>query len=266
MIRILPAVSDVRRNMFDHIVLEQEQEDLLKSMVEAVRNTPRDRRSGFILVDGGMVHSGLPGGFYDAHLGDLEILTRYTLLSKTLNSRRAPVYDIHPFGYRYYEYLQKRAGEPVDQVEEEVRRYFDAHTFQARHPFAYREWCKAADKLWSSDSERNFTSIGHDCREAMKEFAEDLINEFELNDIPVDKQKTVDRIRAVLRQRKRMLDATEQPFLGALLPYWGTVWDLVQRQEHGAQQEGEPLIWEDARRVVFQTLIVMYEIDRALHR
>jgi hypothetical protein len=37
-----------------------------------------------------------------------------------------------------------------------------------------------------------------------------------------------------------------------------------KRQEHGGQKEGRPLTWEDARRVVFQTLIVMYEIDRAL--
>lgn len=31
-----------------------------------------------------------------------------------------------------------------------------------------------------------------------------------------------------------------------------------------AQREGEPLVWEDARRVVFQTLVVMYELDRAV--
>jgi hypothetical protein len=39
---------------------------------------------------------------------------------------------------------------------------------------------------------------------------------------------------------------------------------LVQRQEHGAQKEVTPLTWEDARRVVFQTCVVMYEINRAL--
>jgi hypothetical protein len=38
----------------------------------------------------------------------------------------------------------------------------------------------------------------------------------------------------------------------------------VQRQEHGAQKEGRPLVWEDGRRVVFQTAIVMFELDRAL--
>ncbi len=36
------------------------------------------------------------------------------------------------------------------------------------------------------------------------------------------------------------------------------------RQEHGAQKESETLQWEDARRVVFQTAMVMFELDRTL--
>jgi hypothetical protein len=52
--------------------------------------------------------------------------------------------------------------------------------------------------------------------------------------------------------------------LDALLAYWGTTSDLAQRQEHGAQKEGEVLTWEDSRRLVFHTAIVMVEIDRTL--
>lgn len=52
----------------------------------------------------------------------------------------------------------------------------------------------------------------------------------------------------------------------ALLAYWGTVSDLVQRQEHGGQKEGEPLEWEDARRAVLHTAVVMFEVDRVLTR
>ena len=57
---------------------------------------------------------------------------------------------------------------------------------------------------------------------------------------------------------------TERAFLAALLAYWGTVIDLVQRQEHGALREGTPLIWRDAKRVVLQCAIVMYELDEAI--
>ncbi len=71
------------------------------------------------------------------------------------------------------------------------------------------------------------------------------------------------RIESVLKQHADKLGSLE-PFLIKLLDYWGAVNGIVQRQEHGAQKEGEPLKWEDARRVVFQTMLVMYEIDRTL--
>jgi hypothetical protein len=68
-----------------------------------------------------------------------------------------------------------------------------------------------------------------------------------------DPQHTVARLR-VVAARVDPPEAVEQ-FLEALLAYFGTVSDLIQRQEHGAQKEGEMLSGEDARRVAFQTLI-----------
>jgi hypothetical protein len=58
--------------------------------------------------------------------------------------------------------------------------------------------------------------------------------------------------------------ATDRAVLAALLEYWSSINDLTQRQEHGAQREGRQLTAEDARRTIFHTLIVMYEIHRAL--
>jgi len=40
--------------------------------------------------------------------------------------------------------------------------------------------------------------------------------------------------------------------------------NLAQRQEHGGQKEGEPLVWEDARRVVLHRAVVMIEVARTL--
>jgi hypothetical protein len=50
---------------------------------------------------------------------------------------------------------------------------------------------------------------------------------------------------------KKKLGSTGKQFLDALVAYWGTVSDLVQRQEHGAQKEVSNLVWGDGRRVVF---------------
>jgi hypothetical protein len=38
---------------------------------------------------------------------------------------------------------------------------------------------------------------------------------------------------------------------------------VVQRQEHGRQKRGTPLTREDGRPVIFQTLVLMFEIDRS---
>jgi hypothetical protein len=54
-------------------------------------------------------------------------------------------------------------------------------------------------------------------------------------------------------------------FLDALIAYWRAVSNLVQRQEHGVQKAGSQLVFEDGRRVIFQTAIVMFEVDRALN-
>ncbi len=67
-----------------------------------------------------------------------------------------------------------------------------------------------------------------------------------------------------LQMQAKVLGKTKGDFLEALVAYWGTVNDLIQRQEHDSQKDGNPLIWEDARTVVFQTLIVMFEIDKSL--
>ena len=76
----------------------------------------------------------------------------------------------------------------------------------------------------------------------------------------------INRIKSVLLGEANRLGKTEKEFLNALLEYWKTISSLVQRQEHGAEREKKDLLWEDGRRVVFQTLIVMYEVDRALSR
>lgn len=65
-----------------------------------------------------------------------------------------------------------------------------------------------------------------------------------IDDMPPDPAKTVDRIRAALAKRDH--GERHRAFPEALLPYRVTKSDLVQPQEHDAQEEGEPITWEDA--------------------
>lgn len=158
--------------------------------------------------------------------------------------------------------MMRRRGEPVQRVQVSIREYIQSHAFQSRYRSAYAKWQEAENLLWSDDSDKALTTIGHLLREAMQEFATALVERFRPPNVEADKARTVSRIRAVLNAQK--LGDKVRAFLDALIIYWGTVSDLVQRQEHGALREGEPLKWIDARRVVFQTAIVMLEIDAAL--
>lgn len=252
----------------DNILLEPEQSNLLTMVVEASRNVPHDQRRKFLVVRNRgfsfLIHKGL-GENKQIYFGDVETLANEDLINLTYASARSPQFDVRPLGFKYYEYLKNQVGTPVKQVEGEINSYIGTQAFKDKYTVAYEKWRDAQERLWSSESERELTTIGHLCREAMLEFADTLLKLHGLTNVASDKAHIVKRIRMVLNHRSAQLGKSHKEFLAALLQYWGTVSDLVQRQEHGAQRESEPLKWEDARRVTFQTVIVMYEIDRVLN-
>lgn len=255
---------------FDHIILEPEHINLLETVVEASRNVTREERGKFLVLKGGgnsqLTHAGLPRGHEKIYMGDVEALEREGLIALSYGSQSTPLFDVTPRGYRYYEHLKQQQGEPIDRIEKEVRSYLDAEPFRKQYPEAYSKWVQAESLLWGSDSSEQFTSVGHLCREAMQFFAATLVQKYQPPNIDSNFAKTINRVGAVLKQRSSKLGGTEEPFLKSLCSYWKHLNKIVQRQEHGAQKEGDPLRWEDGRRVVFQTLIVMYEIDRSLSR
>lgn len=250
---------------FDDIILEKEQEDLLFALVEASRQQPRARREKFfvILSSQGTHILGLED-FPNAYKGDVEILGNEGLLNTSYTSKGTLTFDITPLGFRYYEYLKKPRGEAMERMEENTFRYLDSSNFKKRHPAAFDKWQQAEGLLWSSDSQSQHTAIGHHCREAMQFFATSLVEAYSPPDVDPNPANTVSRVRAVLNLVKPQISDKIVVMLDALLHYWGTTIDLAQRQEHGAQKEGEALTWEDSRRLVFHTALVMVEIDRTL--
>jgi hypothetical protein len=253
--------------MFESLFLEKEQKELLVALVEASRNVQSDPRRAFILTQGlnegdRVRHPGLPGGNVKIYLGDLRALADAELL---IFSQR-DMFDLHQRGFQYYEHLKRQTAAPIRRVETEITGYLATERFRKTYAEAYQKWSEAEAMLWKSDSESQFTTIGHLCSEALQEFTDTLIRKFQPPKIDPDKSHTVSRLRAVIDLHSEQLGDKIESLLHVLVTYWGTVSDVVQRQEHGAAKEKEPLVWEDGRRVVFQTLIVMYEIDRALLR
>lgn len=254
--------------LFHDMILEPDQEQLLMTIVEAARNIPREERRKFVVARSNagdfLLHPGIPDSEKQIYYGDVETLGRAGLLAIGFGAKGSPNFDVTPLGFRYYESIRKKIGKPVERIEATVHDYLDSQGFCQRYPQAFARWRSAEEILWSADTEEQLTTIGHLCREAVQLFATALVERFELSSVTSDVTRTVARLRAVLDARAARLPGTVKPFLEALLAYWGTVNDLIQRQEHGAQKEGKPLLWEDGRRVVFQTAIVMFEIDKAL--
>jgi hypothetical protein len=254
--------------MFEDILIEPEQKELLATLVELSRKMPRDQRAKFIVAQsfGGdvLLYPGHPSGNRKIFMGDMEILAREGLIDIMYGSRGSPNINVLPRGYAYYEHMKRQAGQPLENVESSIRSYLTAENFRRKYPIAYQKWAEAEDILWGSDSENQLTTIGHLCREALQEFATALVDINKLTSVDLNKAHDVNRVSAVLNARADQLGQTEKSFLAALLEYWKMVSALIQRQEHGGQREGQPLVWEDARRVVFQTAIVMFEVERAV--
>ena len=249
---------------FDGVYLEDEQREGLSWMVQSERSLPHGQHGSFLLADttGGcfLLHPFL-GERPAVRKSDLNALAGHRLLPRSRGSGGGLLYDIMPLGRRYYAETKRRAGEAATAVDKEIRGCLDSKAFMHAFPDGYARWRQAEQELWNADTPAQMTIIGHTCRQALQEFAAALAQRHGVQQIPADHSKTVQRIKAVLEIQE--LGKTHRAFLDALLAYWGTVSDLVQRQEHGALREQEPLTWEDARRVVFQTAIIMFEIAQA---
>lgn len=257
--------QEVSNEWFGRIYLEEAQRELLSWMVEGERQLPTEKHGRFLLTEtmGGsfLIHPYVPER-PAVRRGDLESLADYGLLRRGFGSRGTPNFEITPQGRRYYTEMKRRVSEPMSTVEEEMRRLLVSDAFESKHPEALARWRDAESDLWAAETVGDFTEIGHICREAMQAFADSLARLHRIEGIPTDPSKTIARIRAVIRGSG--LAGGRQDLLTGLLSYWGTVSDFVQRQEHGAGKEGEDVNWEDARRAVFQTMVVMFEIERAL--
>jgi hypothetical protein len=147
-------------------------------------------------------------------------------------------------------------------IEGDALGYLHEDLFQLSNPHAYEHWSRASE-LMRAGPEKNATAIGHACREALTCFARDLTLRF-VDDDDQNYKGLIDRLRAVVKAtgpHSKKITA----HLEALIAYWGTTLDLAHRQAHGVERN-EALDSEDARRLVFHTMIVMYEWDRFARR
>jgi hypothetical protein len=243
--------------------LTPEQRKLLDRIVEIARELPaHDRQFRF-------EHRASParvvgaGGIDFRVLGDdLSQLVKSGLLKYT-SQNYVTGFDfvVTAAGFDAYDLGRKQMADRMAAVERDTTAYLRGGEMADRFPKSYRLWLEADQDLSSGTTSP--TVVGHTIREAMQMFATELLTRHGVNDSSPPTQ-TVNRARAVLNNRKADLGKDRAAVLDALLNYWGTVADLSQRLEHGAQKEGETVKAEDARQLVHLSGQVMYEFSRTL--
>lgn len=206
-------------------------------------------------------HPAIPVGHPGAYPADVEVLADQGLIQLRRFARHVAI-DVSPAGFELVAQQRQTDVDEILAVECEFRTLLDPSILVPDFDDALARWRKAESLLWTSIIDADLTAIGHHCREALQAFAAALEERVGLPGGTSDPSKTIVRIRSVLDLR--LHSNSIRVFSEALLGYWGAVSDLAQRQEHGAGKEGQTLGWDDARRLVFQTLVVMYEIQNAI--
>jgi hypothetical protein len=254
---------------FGNIDLMPGQIELLGHLVEAERASAVRCEFRALRTDQGvdvMYHPGLAGGGAPVVWSDLEELARVGLVAMERDLGSVARITVRPRGFRYYEDLKQSASRPLEQVEDEVRRFLDGGFFLSVYPEVHARWSQAEREMWAAERGGSLSAVGHHCREAMQEFATTLVAKFQPRSVDQNPQHVVQRVGAVLVACAGGLGETEKLVLDTMMDYWNALSGLVQRQEHGGQREKEPLVWEDARRLVFLTGVAMHEIARSLAR
>lgn len=245
------------------------QEELLEELIEATQALPRHAQeltliSGTDQEPGDLVLTS-EGRMIKALRSDIWQLKREGLISARWNvSSEVPV----PFGltksaYDWYQ-ERRRASDAMEGVDVEIGIHLRSEGFRERYPGAHQRWSEAIDLVKESTPDQDLTTVGHKAREAMQRFVSELVEHYEPSEVEGDPAKTINRMRAVLDMAASSLPERRRDLLESLLALWKAVNGLVQRQEHGDQKTGDPVTWDDARATVFQTGLVMFEIDRVL--
>lgn len=154
---------------------------------------------------------------------------------------------------------EARDVDPVERTYGEARHVIASAAFAGAYPAAFDSWAAAERLLWSDDAQRSLTTIGHHVREAMQKFATTLVETHQPPDVDPDPSQVERRLGAVIAMHRLELGKARREALEALGTLWERTNRLVQRQEHGAQKEGERIVWSDARRIVWLSLFCMFE-------
>lgn len=251
--------------------LEEEQINLLCQIVDAHRNVTPSKRTDFIvtsdMTSDSMLHPGFSKGWTEVVIVDLRILDSSGLIKiyDTNNLHTVFSFTLTSVGFQFYEYIKNKSINPIERIQKEILSFIDIPSFEQKYKKAYLKWKESEKLLWSTNTEINLSTVGHLCREALQEFLEILITRHQLVEECPQKDKTKNRVKALINNRKSTSSDTIVNLLDKFYEFWDMLNELVQRQEHYGLKEREAIVLDDAKRVVIYTVIIMKELDKQFY-
>ncbi|MCX6170161.1 MAG: hypothetical protein NTX65_12520 [Ignavibacteriales bacterium] len=250
--------------------LEAHQNIIISFIIETHRSVPVEKRKEFFVSTcssgTSMVNPSVPNSSLDVSTVDLKILDAAGYIKIEKHVHPSVDFSFHPTskGIKYYEYLKQNYTGSFQQIDSEIKNYLSNSNFAVVYQIAFAKWKEAENLLWKAENQINYSTIGHLCRESIQEFIDSIILRYNLADKYQDKTHTKNRLEGIILYNKNQLGKTIPKFLTAIEDYWNNLIDIIQRQEHSGLKDGEELGFEDARRVVFHTGILLYEISRTI--
>ena len=247
------------------MVLDEEQQQFFVRLFEAAREVPRPHRKWYLACTSGGDFLHGPGKLGLVLATDLYAFEDEGLIRVVDRPAKGELeFVLSGSAAEFYAAVKARSGEALARTESEMRSLLDAAAFRESYPRGYARWSEAEGLLWTADSDRDFTTVGHKSREALQEFATEVVQRFNPPQVDPDPSKVNRRLGAAIAERRAVLGESRAGLLEALGDYSEAALKVVQRQEHGGQKEQEPLTWLDARRCVFHVAAVMFEFSVTL--
>jgi hypothetical protein len=162
--------------------------------------------------------------------------------------------------------------EDFEGIEDYLRAYLEDQRFRSAHPLACGRWVVAWEMLWCADSKAKVIDVGHRACDAMAAFSSSLIELCtplamdaqwpELLTGVAPPQEPLEGLLTVTEAYRQQLGEERFGLLHALVGQWRGLLERVLRHED-APAVDERLTWEDGRRLVLFTALVMVETDRS---
>ncbi|HWX98154.1 MAG TPA: hypothetical protein VNZ01_15030 [Solirubrobacteraceae bacterium] len=159
------------------------------------------------------------------------------------------------------------------RIDEYLRAYIEDERFRSTHPLAYGRWLVAWEMLWCADSRAKLIAVARRAPDAMRAFASSLLEHCtplamdpDWPDLLADDSRRpdpLDDLKSVTDAYREQLGAERSQLLLGLLDRWLALLQNVRRHEQGSPRPPERLRWEDGRRLVLFTALVMVEFDRS---